>query len=311
MNKISPHTQKAQVNEMNSHTFKQFDTINNIMADVPESALDEVEQLCTRYSHTFNRFSPESELYALNHAGGEWVEISEDLLALIDAALHYCKITGGLFDITMGSMCALWDFHKQVVPHPVAIKNALAHVGWEKIEREGSRVRLSDPRATIDLGGIAKGYIADGIAALLRERGATHGIINLGGNVLCLGEKAPGTPWKVGLRAPIPSSGSLEEKSFAAVSVSDKSVVTSGIYERAFIKDDKFYHHILDPRTGLPAITDVISASVISDKSIDGDGLSTALVVMGVDAALEFVGKLEGVEVVLLSNSGEVLSSAQ
>lgn len=297
--------------ELNSRAFKQFDTINNIMADVPESALDEVEQLCAHYSSAFNRFSPESELYALNHAGGQWVEIGDDLQALIDAALHYCEITGGLFDITMGSVCALWDFHKQVVPHPVAIKNALTHVSWEKIEREGSRVRLTDPRATIDLGGIAKGYIADGIAALLRNRGATHGIINLGGNVLCLGEKEPGAPWKVGLRAPIPSTGSLEEKSFAAVSVSNKSVVTSGIYERAFVRDDKFYHHILDPRTGHPAITDVISASVISDKSIDGDGLSTALVVMGVDAALDFARKLDGIEIVLLTNSGEVLTSAQ
>ena len=297
---------------MNSRTFLHFNTVNMVSADVDDAALDAVEALCAKYERLFNRFSPESQLYAVNHAAGEWVRVDAELARLAQAALGYCERTGGLFDITMGSVCSLWNFHKGVVPSADAIAAALRHVNWRcvQVDESASAIRIVDPDAWVDLGGVAKGYIADGIVGLLRQRGATRGIVNLGGNVVCLGEKENGQAWGVGLRKPVPTWKAQVEESFAAVSVRDKSVVTSGVYERCFMRDGRLYHHILDPETGMPAQSDVLSATVISDASLDGDGYTTALVVMGVERALAFVEQLPGVEAVLLANDGTVYATS-
>ncbi len=301
---------------MNARTFLHFNTVNTVSADVDDAALDAVEALCAKYERLFSRFTVGSQLYALNHARGEWVRVDAELARLLRAALGYCERTGGLFDITMGGVCSLWDFHRGVVPQPAALAAALAHVNWRAVEvrdeesaGDACYARITDPDAWVDLGGVAKGYIADGIVRLLRERGATHGIVNLGGNVVCLGEKENGRAWSVGLRKPVPTWKTQVEESFAAVSVRDKSVVTSGVYERCFMRDGRLFHHILDPKTGMPAQTDVLSATVISDASLDGDGYTTALVVMGVDRALGFVESLPGVDAVLLANDGMVYAT--
>ena len=303
--------------EMNTCTFLHFNTVNSVSADVDDAALNAVEALCAKYEQLFNRFNPASQLYALNHARGEWARVDAELAQLLRAALGYCERTGGLFDITMGGVCSLWDFHRGVVPQPAALAAARAHVNWRVVEvRDGGSVgdacfaRITDSDAWVDLGGIAKGFIADGIVRLLRERGATRGIVNLGGNVVCLGEKQEGQPWQVGLRKPVPAWECAPEESFAVVSVRDKSVVTSGVYERWFMRDGRFFHHILDPATGSPAQTDVLSATVISDASIDGDGYTTALVIMGIDRALDFVESLPGVDAVLLASDGTVYATS-
>lgn len=135
-------------------------------------------------------------------------------------------------------------------------------------------------------------------------------MINLGGNVLTLGDKLDGSPWRVGLRAPVPSGGKLEAASFASVAVCGKSVVTTGVYERAFMRDGRVLHHILDPRTGLPAVTDVLSATVVSDASIDGDGFTTALVVMGAARALAFAEQTPGIEAIILTTQGQLLHTS-
>lgn len=156
---------------------------------------------------------------------------------------------------------------------------------------------------------MAKGYIADKVIDLLKRRGATSGVINLGGNVACLGGKPDGSAWNVGLRAPVPSGGSLQAASFASVPVRGKSVVTSGVYERAFVRNGRVLHHILDPRTGKPAETDVLSATVVADKSIDADGYTTALIVMGADEALTFAEQTPGIEAILLTTNAHLLKT--
>lgn len=288
--------------ELCSVTFRAFDTVCAVSADVDAAALHEVEALCARYELLLSRFNPKSRLFALNAAAGKWIDVGEKLAAVLRAALGYCERTGGLFDITMGGVCRLWDFKRGVVPDDAAIAEALAHVDWRNVQVEGTQARIADPQATIDLGGMAKGYIADRVIDLLKLRGATSGVINLGG-------KPDGSAWNVGLRAPVPSGGSLQAASFASVPVRGKSVVTSGVYERSFVRDGRVLHHILDPRTGKPAETDVLSATVIADKSIDADGCTTALIIMGAEQALTFAEQTPGIEAVLLTTNAHLLKT--
>lgn len=208
-----------------------------------------------------------------------------------------------------GGVCRLWDFKRGVVPDDAAIAEALAHVDWRNVQVEGTQARIIDPQATIDLGGMAKGYITDRVIDLLKHCGATSGVINLGGNVACLGSKPDGSAWNVGLRAPVPSDGSLQAASFASVSVRGKSVVTSGVYERSFVRNGRVLHHILDPRTGKPAETDVLSATVIADKSLDADGYTTALIIMGAGEALTFAEQTPGIEAILLTTNAHLLKT--
>ncbi len=291
-------------------TFSRFDTICSIQADVNQDILAQAEDLCGRLDLLYSRFNPQSELYRLNTCAGDWVEVDLELAKGIATALRYCEATGGLFDVTMGRACELWDFKRGIVPPPGDLNDALGHVGWQGVHVEGDRVRIDDPQAIIDLGGVAKGIIADGLASFLIDHGATTGCINLGGNVMVIGAKPDGAPWRVGLRTPTPSIDPFRASTFATVEVCGKSVVTSGVFERAFAFDHHLMHHILDPRTGAPAVTDVLSATVISDRSTDGDGFTTALIIMGAESALAFAEKRPEIEAILFTAEGKVLHTS-
>lgn len=318
---------------MNQCSFFLFNTANTVSADVDDTVLDEVTRLCARYELTFSRFNPASELYRLNHSTADAVPVSSELADALTAALRYCKATDGLFDITMGSVLKLWNFHTGTMPCESDLAAACEHVNWQSISVEyrasdsadqppATWVRRTDSKTVIDLGGIAKGYIADRIIDLLRSRGAAHALVNLGGNVAVMGGKENRVPWKIGLRRPVSTSdASLNERPaatqilnavrpFAAVSLRNGSAVTSGTYERAFVKDGRLYHHILDPKTGMPAETDLQSVSVISERSIDGDGYTTALIAMGAQRALSFCEVLPGIEAVGVTTAGEIVKTS-
>jgi thiamine biosynthesis lipoprotein len=209
----------------------------------------------------------------------------------------------------MGPVVRLWDFKRGVVPSPSSVNEALAHVDYRNVLVDGRSVCLLDPDSAIVLGGIAKGFIADALLDLLRSRGVSSAIVNLGGNVAVMGGKPDGSPFSVGLRAPI-SSAQRGESCFAALPLHDGSVVTSGVYERAFEQGGEFFHHILDPRTGFPARSDIVSASVIARNSLDADGFSTALVIMGLDCAKDFIEARDGVEAVFMTAGGEVYATS-
>lgn len=299
------------MNEMIAREFFLFNTVNTINASTSDpSALDDAVALCERYEHLFSCYDPQSELYQLNQSGAGAVSVDPELAAFIDTSLDYCRETEGLFDITMGAITKLWDFKNQVAPSPDSISAALSHVDYRHVCVSGSTVRLDDPDTSLDVGGIAKGYIADGILALLRKHDIDCAMVNLGGNVAVMGGKPDGSPWNIGIRNPVSSSAVAMLESFASVSLHDGSVVTSGIYERAFESDDTFYHHILDPRTGYPAKTDILGATVVSDTSLDGDGLTTALVIMGADKALQFAEARPGIDMLLITEDGDVLGTS-
>lgn len=295
---------------MQTQRFLLFDTINTVSAPVlDDETMAAVKAACLRYEQLFNRFDEDSGLSRINRAGGKAVDVDPELAGLIQTALAYCEATDGLFDITMGTVSRLWDLKHQVIPDDKAVQDALAHVGWRHVHVQDARVWLDDPETTLDLGGIAKGYIADRVLDILKNHGVEHAIVNLGGNVVVLGGRPDGTPWRVGLRSPVSSNGGLQEQAFAAVSMTDGSAVTSGTYERGFVRDGVRYHHILDPRTGHPSTSDLISATVLSKASIDGDGFSTALVIMGTQAALSFAAEHPDIELVLIDTSGNIVGT--
>lgn len=266
-----------------------------------EETAREALELCRQYEAIFSRTDPDSELYRLNRR--EMETVSQELADVISLGLEYGRLTDGAFDITMGSVTQLWDFHAEepVLPDEAALAEALTHVGWEKVRVEGTSVLFDDPGTILDLGGIAKGYIADRLADCLREAGAASAIIDLGGNLYCIGQRPDGQDFRVGVRHPERD----QSQSIGALPVRDRSVVTSGWYERCFTLDGTSYHHILSPATGWPAETGLASVTIVSELSADGDALSTACFVLGQEAGLALVEALEGVEAVFI---GEDLS---
>lgn len=293
---------------MESIRFAAFDTLVEIAVDSGDApVLEACRAECERYERLFSRFEEQGSLWRLNHAGGCRMQVPEELASFISQALGYCARSEGRFDITMGSVCRLWDFHEGRLPQADELACALHHVDWHGVHVEGNEVWLDDPDAWIDLGGIAKGYIADSLGDLLRAHGVDSAIVDLGGNILTLGSKAGDRPWRIGIRSPRPSVE--DPRPFAVVEVRNKSVVTSGVYERAFEKDGVVYHHVLDPASGYPVETDLVSATVVSERSVDGDGYSTTLLSLGSARALAFAQGLPAVEAVFLTREGAVLKT--
>lgn len=275
-----------------------------------DEALIACRDRCLLFERALSRTRPDSDISRAHAASPDPVPVEPETAELCRLGLAYGARSGGLFDITMGTLTSLWDFHAGTVPSRLALARALPHVGADRIALGGDgggrpTLAIADPATVLDLGGIAKGYIADDLAALLARRGLTRFVLNLGGNVLVGGGRpAPlgGGPWRIGIVNPLDPAHHR-----AIVDVADGSVVTSGVHERRFTRGGTTYHHILDPKTGMPASTDLVSATVVSRRSIDGDGFSTALLMMGSERALAFAEGIPEIEAVLITDRDEVL----
>ena len=232
--------------------------------------LDEAFALIAAEEALLSRTVEGSDVWRVNQAAGESVTVSEDTAELIALGLEYSELSHGVFDITVGRLTELWDFGgANHVPAEWELPPALSSVDYRNLTLDGCQVTLSDPEARLELGAVAKGYIADRVAQLLKEEGAKSAVIDLGGNVVTLGAK-PGGAERSELIGLIEAEGDL-------------SLVTSGVYERNFERNGVLYHHILDPRTGFPADTDVIGVTVVSASSARGDALSTVCLLLGME----------------------------
>lgn len=279
-----------------------FDTVISLSVYGSQEALDAAVERCRFFEDTFSRTVEGSDVWRINEAAGEPVEVAAETADIIEQALGYCELSGGLLDITIGSVSTLWDFKEGVKPDDDVIAEAITHIDYRGVHVENTTVWLDDPAARIDLGAIAKGYIADDLAALLGDYGVESACINLGGNVAVVGCKPDGSPWNVGVQDP---NGSAQDV-VAAVQCEDASVVTSGLYERQFTEDGVLYYHILDPRTGYPVETDLVSTSLKTDSSTDGDAYATMLFLMGHDEALGLVNGDERFEGLLVDEQGAI-----
>lgn len=259
------------------------------------SILDDAIAICKDYEAQFSRTMESSEIYKLNHrsADEQLFTLSDDTADLLEKALCYCKLSDGAFDITVEPVSSLWDFTsgEAALPDSEVIASAAEYVDYKTLILEENTLTFLSPNTTLDLGAIAKGYIADRIKDHLVESGVKSAVINLGGNVLCIGKKPDGTPFKIGLQKPFAETS----ETFAVMGIEDMSVVTSGVYERNFEIDGQNYHHILDPKTGYPYDNGLISVTIVSEKSVDGDGLSTTCFSLGLEDGLALAESLDGV----------------
>ena len=273
-----------------------------------EEIIDKALKLCDKYEKIFSRTLPESEIYALNHGtlpmeDGYYL-LSEECAALIEKGLYYSELSGGAFDITIEPVSSLWDFTsgEKIVPDAETIAEKQACVGYEDVELKGNKLRFKKEGMGIELGAVAKGYIADKVKEYLVSEGVKSAVIDLGGNVLCVGEKPDGKPFKIGIQKPFAD----RSETVSAVEIAGTSVVSSGIYERYFEKDGKLYHHILDPATGYPYENGLVSVTVLSEESADGDGLSTACFALGLEKGLELIEQTPDTEAMFITEDGEM-----
>lgn len=233
--------------------------------------------------------NPDSEIAKLNTQGSG--TISEDTATMVEQALKLTETTGGAFDITVYPLMELWGFTTGAfaVPNQAELTKLLKNVGSDRLEYdpESSTLTLGDGQG-IDLGGIAKGFTSDRMMEILEAHDLISGVVSLGGNVQCYGTKPDGTPWRCGIKNPLKPDDS--DSYLGVLEVEGKAVITSGAYERYFEDETtgKTYHHILDPANGYPADQGLLSVTIVSEKGILADGLSTACYVMGLEEAIDY-----------------------
>lgn len=270
--------------------------------------LEECMAICDRYELLFSRTNPESELYRLNHRELDSLNgtynLSSDTAALIEKGLEYSRLSDGAFDITVAPLSDLWNFTSSSPKAPDAgrLQSVLPLVDYKNIELRGQSFRFLQDKTALDLGAVAKGFIADEIKAYLTSQGVNSAMINLGGNVLCVGNKPDGAAFKIGIQKPFAD----RNETIATMEITDKSVVSSGIYERFFEENQRLYHHLLNPKTGYPYNNGLISVTIISDLSVDGDGLSTACFALGLEKGMALIESLPQTDAIFITEDYEM-----
>lgn len=310
-----------------ARTFISFDTVCTINAydagtdalyDACEVRLNELEQL-------FSAHIASSDVCLVNEAAGDHpVKVSGEVFTVLKTAREYAEKSGGAFDPTIGPLVVLWGIgtENERIPSDSEIDAARALVDWQHLvlDEEAGTAFLEKAGMALDLGGIAKGFAADELVCLLKEAGVTSALVDLGGNVYVIGSRpsengnsgvvrgtsgsaraSSGEPWRVGIKNPFHP----EEGAGLRADVTDTSVVTSGNYERYFEEDGIRYHHILNPKTGRPAESGLISSTIIDNSSLIADVLSTTVFVLGEEKGHELLEK-EGKEGVCISRDGTV-----
>lgn len=256
-----------------------------------------------------------SDVSRINSAKGDVVDVENVTRDVIEMAQLIAEESEGAFDITIGKVSELWDFHAEEpkLPDDEDIKTAVSHVDYGNVQIRGNEVSLADNEAEIDLGGIAKGYIADQVGEYLESEGVRSAIINLGGNVVAIGKKPDDSAFNIGIERPFTDRTEL----IGSVQVFDATVVTSGIYERNFVIDNKIYHHILDSTTGYPAETDLEAVTIVAAKGNSGfcDAISTACLALGKQKAMDLIKSIQNeypdknIEASFIDNDGNIVQT--
>ena len=292
-----------------SKTGFHFDTVITITLydSKGEELLNSCFEFCKEFENLVSRTIQDSEISKINHANGQPIEVSGTTIELLKKGIEFGELTDGAFDITIAPLMELWDIKNNPgnVPSEADITEVLSHVNYKNIVIEGNTVTLTDPKASIDLGGIAKGYMADQLKEFLLSEGVTSAIINLGGNVLTIGEKPDGNSFHIGIQKPFDK----QNATITSVSVKDSSVVTSGSYERYFKVNDTIYHHILNTENGYPCDNGLHSVTILSEKSIDGDALGTACFALGLEEGQKLIESLEDIDAIFVTAEYEIVDT--
>ena len=277
-----------------------------IAADEFEARLERLHKLFDIY----NEYEGMNNIATINRmAGVAPVEVEKEVIDLLEFAVEMYDVTDGNVNVAMGSVLSLWHYYREKgkeIPPAAELAEAAEHIDISKlqIDREAGTVFLSDPKASLDVGAIAKGYSAELIADQLRALGYYHYVIDLGGNLRAIGTKADGSSWRTGIQNPDTSSS---EPYVYYLQVADTSVVTSGDYQRYYIVDGKKYHHIISKDTLMPAEY-FSSVTVMIEDSGVADALSTALFNMSYEDGVRILASFDNVSVVWVTVDGQLLT---
>ena len=291
----------APAQEPESATFFAMDTAMDFTVYGDAALLDEAETLIGSLEEQVSVTDEHSDIYAIDHTGSG--SLSGNAAELMEQALELCRRTGGALDISVYPIVRAWGFTtgSYQIPDEETIQSLLPLVDYTQIQYDAATGVVTLPEGMeIDLGSVAKGYAGQLAAQMLRNSGVESALLNLGGNVQTVGTKLDGSPWQIGIKDP------QGEDAMMVLSVEDQAVVTSGGYERYFEQDGQTYWHVMDPSTGHPADSGLISVTIVGDEGVVCDGLSTALFVMGLEKAADLWAQSCDFEAVFVTASGEV-----
>ncbi|HEC97954.1 MAG TPA: FAD:protein FMN transferase [Nitrospirae bacterium] len=267
-------------------------------------AMDKAFAEIKRLGQLLNSFSPDSEISAINrNAGISPVKISPDTYTLLEKGIEVSTETGGAFDMTVGVVVNLYDFHKKTHPSDALIREKLPLVNFRDLilNKDKRTAFLKRKGMSVDAGGIAKGYAADRATAVLKSAGIKAALVAVAGDIRAYGLKPGETPWRVGIRNP---RGKGMDDIIATLELRDMAISTSGDYERFFIENGKRYHHLIDPKTGYPA-GGVMSVTVVGPLAVYTDSLATALFISGIEKGLKIAGTL-GYDTLMIDKAGKI-----
>ena len=282
-------------------TFFAMDTVMDFTIYGESGLIDQSESLIASLESLVSVTDANSELYAINQTGSG--TLTGKASSLMEQALEICRRTDGALDLSIYPIVRAWGFTtgSYQVPDEETIQSLLPLVDYTQIQYDAATGTVTLPEGMeIDLGSVAKGYAGQLAAQMLREHGVQSALLNLGGNVQTVGAKPDGSPWQIGIKDP------QGEDAMMVLSVEDQAVVTSGGYERYFEQDGQTYWHIMDPFTGRPADSGLLSVTIVGDEGVVCDGLSTALFVMGLEKAADLWAQSGDFEAVFVTASGEV-----
>lgn len=282
-----------------------MDTLIFISAwgDQGKEAVQEGEQYLYYIEDKFSTTRSFSELSQLNAGAGQWQEMSPEMAQVVAAALALSEETGGAFDPTIYPILRTWGFTQEeyYVPSQAEVRALLPLVGAEQILLNEAGDKIWIPEGVqLDFGGIAKGFAGDQLKAMMLEAGVETGLLTLGGNVVAIGRKSDGGQWTIGIQNP--AGGGV----LASVAIENQAVVTSGGYQRYFSRDGVLYGHIIDPSTGYPSTSGLASVTIVADSALEGDVLSTALFVMGLEEACAYWQEHQDFQAVFITQEGDI-----
>jgi len=293
-----------------SQTYYIFDTVITVKVydeGATQQHFDDIQTLLQRIDKEMNRQLKDSEIDQVNqHAGKDGVPVSEETFRVVRTALEYAASTNGKFDPTVGPLVDLWGIGHEgaAVPGKAQLDQTLKRIGYRDVQLdEGDwKITLTRPGMSLDLGAIAKGYAADAIAGYLLDHGFHKAIIDLGGNVLAMGSRPDGSGWRIGIQDP----GEQRGNPLGMLEVTNKTLVTSGIYERYFKQDGVLYHHILDTRTGYPVDNNLLSVTIVTDVSIQADAMSTSVFALGLADGMKFIESRGDAEAIFITKDKQI-----
>ena len=290
-------------------TIAAMDTVMTLTAygSNAQAGVDAAEAAINRLNTLLSTNADNSEVWAIDHSGGAPVAVSDDTAALLAEALRLGQQTDGALDVSVYPVVRAWGFttdHYQV-PGQAELAALLPLVDYSAIDFDAAAQTVTLPAGMeLDFGAIGKGYAGEQAAAAMREAGVTSAAMDLGGNVQTVGSKPDGSPWRVAVKDPRRDAGT--EDYVGTVDVSDRAVVTSGGYERYFEADGQTYWHIIDPATGAPARSGLVSVTIVGRSGAECDGLSTALFILGREKALDYWRQYGGFDAILVDEDDQV-----